>query len=102
MPRSAAKDGTPGLLDWGVAQDSRGRAIAASAIIAVIALGVSFYVLQLLYLGFLLVVAGRADTEPFQSAGFRHTAIFFSLLVAATVFTLFYRRQTQKKQVPHG
>ena len=74
---------------------TKAKAIFGSALIAVIALGFSFYVLQALYLGFLLVVAGRADTEPFESAKFRYVALAVSFLIAALVFGLFYRKQTK-------
>ena len=69
------------------------KAILGSALIALIALGFSFYVLQLLYLGYLVAVAGRADTEPGQSAAFRHTALAISVAVSGAAFALFYRRQ---------
>ncbi len=70
------------------------KAILVSALIALIALGFSFYLLQLLYLGFLLVVAGRADTEPAQSATFRHAAMGVSGAAAVIAFGLFYRKQS--------
>ena len=70
----------------------KSKAILGSALIAVVALGFSFYVLQLLYLGFLLLVAGRTDTEPAQSAGFRHVAAGISLAVSVIAFAIFYRR----------
>ncbi len=71
------------------------KAILGSALIALIALGFSFYVLQLLYLGFLLVVAGRADTEPFETARFRHVAMAISVGVSVIAFLLFYRRSKE-------
>ena len=76
-------------------QLKKSKAILGSVLLAVLALGFSFYVLQALYLGVLLAGAGRADTEPAQSAGFRYAALAISLLVAAVVFGLFYRRQTK-------
>jgi hypothetical protein len=78
----------------------KAKAILGSALIALIALGFSFYVLQLLYLGFLLIKAGRADTEPFETAGFRHVALGISVAVSIVAFGLFYRRQT--RQVSSG
>ncbi len=78
----------------------RAKAILVSALIGLIALGFSFYVLQLLYLGFLLVVAGKADTEPFETAGFRHVALGISVAAAVIVFAAFYRRQS--KQMSSG
>ncbi len=71
---------------------NRPKAILGSALIALIALGFSFYVLQLLYLGFLLAVAGKADTEPFETARFRHVAVGISVAVSVIAFALFYRR----------
>ncbi len=70
----------------------RAKAILGSALIGLIALGFSFYVLQLLYLGFLLAVAGKADTEPFETARFRHVALGISVAAAVAGFVLFYRR----------
>jgi len=66
--------------------------------IAVFTLGVSFYLLQALYLAFLLVMAGRADTEPFQSAMFRQVALGVSSAVAVVAFGMFYRRQTADRR----
>ena len=71
---------------------SKPKAILGSALIGVIALGFSFYVLQLLYLGFLLIKAGRADTEPFETAGFRHVALGISVGVSVVAFAIFYRK----------
>ncbi len=62
-----------------------------------VALGFTFYVLQLLYLGFLLITAGSADTEPFQSAIFRHFALGISLAASVAVFALFYHRQCDRQ-----
>ena len=76
------------------------KAILGSLLLAVLALGFSFYVLQALYLSVLVAQAGRADTQPAQSAALRYAALGVSLLVAAVVFALFYRRQT--KVVPSG
>jgi hypothetical protein len=73
------------------------KAILGSALIALIALGFSFYVLQLLYLGFLLIKAGRADTEPFEAAGFRHVALGISVAVSGVAFGLFYRKQSSRR-----
>ena len=77
----------------------KAKAAFGSALIAALALGFSFYVLQALYLGVLLAVVGRADTQPAQSGSFRYVAVFLSFVVAGLVFGLFYRRQTR---VPSG
>ena len=71
----------------------RSKAILGSALIAGFALGVSYYLLQALYLTFLLARAGRADTEPFQTAMFRHVALGISVAAAVVAFAMFYRRQ---------
>lgn len=73
-----------------------------SALIGLLALGFSYYVLLFCYLGFLLATSGRADAEPEQSPVFRHVALGVSSAVALAAFWLFYRGQTQKKQVPHA
>ncbi len=68
------------------------KTILGSALIGLIALGFSFYVLQLLYLGVLLIRAGRADTEPFETTGFRHVALAISVAVSVAAFAIFYRK----------
>lgn len=73
----------------------RTKAILTSALIAVLALGFSYYILLFCYLGFLLATSGRADTEPAQSPLFRHVALGISAMVSLATFWLFYRRQTQ-------
>ncbi len=64
-------------------------------LLAVLALGFSYYVLLFCYLGFLLAASGRADAEPAQSPAFRHVALAVSAIVSLATFWLFYRRQTQ-------
>jgi hypothetical protein len=66
-----------------------------SALIAVLALGFSYYVLLFCYLGLLLATSGKADTEPAQSPVFRRAALAISAVVSLATFWLFYRRQTQ-------
>ncbi|MBZ5647497.1 MAG: hypothetical protein LAN37_09770 [Acidobacteriia bacterium] len=79
-------------------QLSRAKVIVTSALVAVIALGFSYYVLLFCYLGFLLATSGQADTEPAQSPVFRRAALAISAVVALATFWLFYRRQTQMTQ----
>ncbi len=73
----------------------KAKAILGSVLIAILALGFSYYVLLFCYLGFLLATSGRADTEPAQSPLFRHVALGVSAAVALAVFWLFYRKQTE-------
>lgn len=81
-----------------MSQPSRAKAIVTSALIAVLALGFSYYVLLFCYLGFLLATSGRADAEPGQSPLFRHAALGVSAIVSVATFWLFYRKQTQKSR----
>ncbi len=78
-----------------VAHPTRTKAIAVSVLLAVLALGFSYYVLLFCYLGLLLATSGRADTEPAQSPLFRHMALGVSAAVAVAAFGLFYRRQRE-------
>jgi len=78
-----------------VPEPSRPKALLSSLLLAVLALGFSYYVLLFCYLGFLLATSGRADAEPAQSPLFRHAALGVSAIVSLATFWLFYRRQTQ-------
>ncbi len=59
---------------------------------AVIALGITFYLLLSVSLGIVLLKSGRADVAPSLSAAFRHVALALSGAAAVVTFVLFYRR----------
>lgn len=68
------------------------KALVTSFVMAVIALGFTFYLLLSVSLGIVLLKSGRVDVAPSQSAAFRHVALGLSGVAAVVTFVLFYRR----------
>ena len=75
-----------------MAKASRTKTIVTSLVMAVLALGFTFYLLLSVSLGLVLLKSGQVDLSPKQTAAFRHVALTISGVVAVVVFVMFCRR----------
>jgi uncharacterized BrkB/YihY/UPF0761 family membrane protein len=73
-------------------QPARRRRYVTALLMALMALGFTFYLVLSVSLGLVLLRTGRTDTAPEQSAAFRFVALMVSGGAAAVTFVLFYRR----------